>query len=151
MLKKALLWDEDRNQFEPSTGFLQFYVKTKKVCRCFASFSPDHEHFTHGMYITVVIRPSEVKKNWTDHVLWRNDANIFRRGGSFAIALVVTSRSSSLEDTMSVHAGAERNVCIIKVSAETPQTTTNSSQTLLPMFKLAHLPLSRPPKDSHNL
>ena len=51
---------------------------------------------------------------------------------------------------MSVHAGAERNVCIIKVSAETPQTTTNPSQTLLPMYKLAHLPLSHP-KDSHNL
>ena len=45
---------------------------------------------------------------------------------------------------MSVHAGAERNVCIIKVSAETPQTTTNPSQTLLPMYKLAHLPLSHP-------
>ena len=62
MLKKALLWDEDRNQFESSTGFLQFYVKTKKVCRCFASFSAEHEHFTHGMYITVLIRPSDVKK-----------------------------------------------------------------------------------------
>ena len=46
---------------------------------------------------------------------------------------------------MSEHAGAERNVCIIKVSAETPQTTTNPSQTLLPMYKLAHLPLSHPP------
>ena len=29
---------------------------------------------------------------------------------------------------MSVHAGAERNVCIIKVSAETTQSTTNPSQ-----------------------
>ena len=29
---------------------------------------------------------------------------------------------------MSVHAGAERNVCIIKVSAKTPQSTTNPSQ-----------------------
>ena len=46
---------------------------------------------------------------------------------------------------MSVNAGAERNVCIIKVSAETPQTTTNPSQTLLPMYKLAHLPLSHLP------
>ena len=51
---------------------------------------------------------------------------------------------------MSVHAGAERNVWIIKVSAETPQSTTDPSQTLLPMYKLAHLPLSHP-KDSHNL
>ena len=62
MLKKALLLDEDRNQFEPSTGFLQFYVKTKKVCRC-ASFSPEHEHFAHGMYITGLLRPSDVKKS----------------------------------------------------------------------------------------
>ena len=51
---------------------------------------------------------------------------------------------------MSVHAGAERNVCIIKVFAETPQSTTNPSQTLLPMYKLAFLPLSHL-QDSHNL
>ena len=63
MLKKALLRDEDRNQFEPSMGFLQFYVKTKKVCRCFASFSSEHEHFTHGMYITALIRPLDVKRS----------------------------------------------------------------------------------------
>ena len=74
----------------------------------------------------------------------------FSGAEAFAIALVVTSRSSSLEDTMSVHAGAERNVRIIKVSAETPQSTTNPSQTLLPMYKLALLPLSHP-QDSHNL
>ena len=47
----------------------------------------------------------------------------FRRSIAFAIALVVTSRSSSFEYTMSVHAGAERNVCNIVVSTETPQTT----------------------------
>ena len=40
-----------------------------------------------------------------------------------------------------VHAGAERTVCYIVVSTETPQTTTNPSQTLLPVYKLAHLPL----------
>ena len=51
---------------------------------------------------------------------------------------------------MSVHAGAERNVCIIKVSAETPQSTIDPSQTLLPMYKLVRLPLSHP-QDSHNL
>ena len=43
MLKKALLGDENRNQINPRTGFLQFNVKTKKVCRCFASFSSDFE------------------------------------------------------------------------------------------------------------
>ena len=46
----------------------QFYVKTKKVCRCFASFSSEQEHFTHGMYMTALIHPSDVK-NLTDHVL----------------------------------------------------------------------------------
>ena len=49
-----------------------------------------------------------------------------------------------------VHAGAERNVCYIIVSTETPQTTTNPSQTLLPVYKLVHLPLpqskSSPPR-----
>ena len=70
MLKKALLKDENRNQIEPRTGFLQFYVKTKKECRCFqiANFSPEQEHCTHCMYITALIRASDVK-NRTDHVL----------------------------------------------------------------------------------
>ena len=63
MLKKALLWGEDRNQIEHRTGFLQFYVKTKKVCRCFASFSSEQEHFTHGMYMTAPIRSSDVKQS----------------------------------------------------------------------------------------
>ena len=60
------------------------------------------------------------------------NATVFRRSIVFAIELVVTLRSSSFEYTMSehaVHAGAERNVCNIVVSTETPQTTTNSSQT----------------------
>ena len=62
MLKKTLLWDEDRNQIEHRTGFLQFYVKTKKVCRCFASFSSEQEHFTHGMFIAALIPLSDIKK-----------------------------------------------------------------------------------------
>ena len=61
VLKKALFVDENRNQIEPRTGFLQFYVKTKKVCKCFASFSSEQAHFTHGMYKTALIRPSHVK------------------------------------------------------------------------------------------
>ena len=76
---------------------------------------------------------------------------------SGAIAVVVTSRSSSLKYTISVHAvhaGAERNVCNVVVSTETPQTTTYPSQTLLPVYKLAHLSLphskSTPPRP-HNL
>ena len=59
LLEKAL----SRNQIEHRTGFLQFYVKTKKVCRCFASFSSEQEHFTHCMYMTALIRSSDVKKS----------------------------------------------------------------------------------------
>ena len=72
------------------------------------------------------------------------NAKVFRPSFAFTIALVVTSHSSSFKYTMSVHAvhaGAERNVCNIVVSTETPKTTTNPSQTLLPMYKPAHLPL----------
>ena len=48
------------------------------------------------------------------------NAKVFRRGIAFAIEVVVTSRSSSLENTISVHAGAERNVCNIVESTESP-------------------------------
>ena len=85
------------------------------------------------------------------------NAKVFRLSMAFAIAVVVTSRSSSFEYTISVqavHAGAERSVCNIVVSTETPQTSTNPSQALLPVYKLAHLPLpfskSSPPRP-HNL
>ena len=67
------------------------------------------------------------------------NAKVLRRSIAFAIAVVVTIRgSSSLEYTISVHAvhaGAERNVCNIEVSTETPQTSINPSQTLLPVYK----------------
>ena len=52
------------------------------------------------------------------------NAKAFSRSIAFAIAVVVTPRSSSFEYTISVHAvhaGAERNVCNIVVSTETPQ------------------------------
>ena len=62
-VENALLLDENRNQIEPRTGFLQFYVKMKKVCRCFAIFSSEQEHFTHGMYMTALIRPSHATKS----------------------------------------------------------------------------------------
>ena len=68
VVEKALLRDENCNQIEHRTGFLQFYVKTNKVCRCFASFSSEQEQFTHGMYMTALIRSSDVKIR-TDHVL----------------------------------------------------------------------------------
>ena len=141
MLEKALFVDENRSQIEPRTRFLQFYVQTKKVCKCFASFSSEQAQFTHGMHITTLIRPSHVKKSNRSCSI-RNYAKVFRRRRAYAV--VVTSRSSSFEYTMSVHAvhaGSERNVCNIVVSTETHQTTTNPSQTLIPMYKLAHLPL----------
>ena len=50
------------------------------------------------------------------------NAKVFRRSIALTIAVVVTSRSSSFECTISVHAehtGAERNVCNIVVSTET--------------------------------
>ena len=66
--------------------------------------------------------------NWRNYILGEisllHYTKVFRRSIRFAIPLVVTSRSSSFEYTMSVHAGAERNVCYIVVSTETPQTTT---------------------------
>ena len=47
------------------------------------------------------------------------NTKVLRRSIAFAIAVVVTSRSSSFEYTMSVHAvnaSAERNVCNIVVT-----------------------------------
>ena len=155
MLKKALFWDDNRNQIEPRAGFLQSYVKTKKVCRCFANFNSEQEHFTHGMYISTLIRASDVEK-WIIFYEGIN-AKVFRRSIAFAIVVVATSGSSPFEYTMAVHAvhaGTERNVCNIVVSTETSQTTTNLTQTLLPVYKIAHLPLphskSSPPRP-HNL
>ena len=49
------------------------------------------------------------------------NAKVFRRNTAFAIAVVVTSRSSSLKYTIpvhAVHAGAERNMCNIVVSTD---------------------------------
>ena len=85
------------------------------------------------------------------------NAKVFWRSIAFANAVVVTTRSSASECTMSVHAmhaGAERNVCNIVVSTEKTQTITNPSQTLLPVYKLAHLPLPHPkssPQDPNSI
>ena len=114
MLKKALFVDENRNQIEPRTGFLLFYVKTKKVCKCFARFISEQAHFTHGMYITALIRPSHVKKTVTI-MFYKELCQSFQAQYIEAFAVVVTSRSSSFEYTMlvhAVHAGSER-MCVI--------------------------------------
>ena len=78
MLKKALLWDENRNQIETRTGFHQFYVKKKKVCRCFASFSSEKEHFTHGMYIAALIR---TVKSWLSECRLSETTGLFEDNG----------------------------------------------------------------------
>ena len=68
------------------------------------------------MYMTALIRSSDVKK--IEPIMfyeYEENTKVFRRSIAFAIALVVTSRSSSFEYTMSVHVGAERNVCNIVV------------------------------------
>ena len=85
--------------------------------------------------MTALICPSDLKKIEPIMFYEGINAKVFSRSIAFAIAIVVTSRSSTLEYTISVHAvhaGAERNVCNIVVSAETPQTSTNPSQTLPP-------------------
>ena len=68
------------------------------------------------MYTTALIRPSGVKKIEPIMFYEGINANVFRHTNAFAIAVVVTSHSSSFEYTISVHAvqaGAERNVCTI--------------------------------------
>ena len=124
-------------------GFLQFYVKTKKVCRCFASFSSEQEHFTHVLYMSALNRPSDVK-NRTDHVLRRDKCQSFqaqpRHRGSCIVTLLFL-RVYHISTCSACRRG-ERCLCYIVVSAETPQTSTNPSQTLLPVHKLAHLPVS---------
>ena len=123
--------------------FFSFLSKWRKYADVLPGFSPEQEHFTHGMYQN--IKPIMFYE--------RINAKVFRHSIAFVIAVVVTSRSSSFEYTISVDAGAERNVCNTVVSTETPQTTTKPSQTLLPVYKLAHLSLphsksspSRPPQ-----
>ena len=88
-----------------------------------------------------LIRSSDLKK--IEPIMFYEGINtkVFRGSIAFTIAVVVTSHSCSFEYTMPVHAGAERNVCNIVVSTETPQTTTDPSQSLRPVYKLAHLPL----------
>ena len=125
MLKKALLWDENRNQIELRTGFLQFYVKTKKVCRCFACFSSEQEHLFYAWHVHNSPYLSFGRKK-IEPIMF--NAKDFRRSITFTIAAVVTSRSSSFKYTISVHAvhaGTERNVCNIVVSTELYQSISN--------------------------
>ena len=120
--------------------FCQFWLRT-------SAFYTLHVH--NSPY------PSFTRKKSNRSCSIRNYAKVFRRSRAFAI--VVTSRSSSFEYTMlvhAVHAGSERNVYNIAVSTETHQATTNPSPTLIPVYKLAHLPLPHSKsslEDPHNL
>ena len=70
------------------------------------------------------------------------NAKVFRRSIAFSIAVVVTSRSSSFENTISVHAvhaGAERNVCNIVVSTETPPNLHQSISNAAPRVQTSTL------------
>ena len=77
------------------------------------------------MYKTALILPSDVKNP---------EPIMFYEGImpkiSGAIAIAVTSRSSSLDYTRLVHAGAKRNSCNTVVSPDTHQTTTNFAETM---------------------
>ena len=93
------------------------------------------------------------------------NAKVFRGIIAFAMAVVVTPHSSFFGSSFfeytctisvhAVHAGVERNVCNIVVSlVKRPQTSTKPSQTLLPVYKLAHLRLPHPrfsPPRPHNI
>ena len=59
------------------------------------------------MYMTALIRALGVKKIELIMFYEGINAKVFRRSIALAITVVVTSRSSSLEYTISVHAGAE--------------------------------------------
>ena len=71
------------------------------------------------MYLTALIRFSDVKKIEPIMFYEGIGTKVFRRSIAFAIAEVVMSHSSSFEYTISVHtvhASSKRNVCNIVVS-----------------------------------
>ena len=74
-------------------------------------------------------------------------AKVIRRSIAYAVAVVVTPRSSSFEYTISVHAGAERNVCNIVVSTETPRNFHQSISNAAPRVQTSTL-TPAPPKCS---
>ena len=77
------------------------FCQKGEICRCFANFSSEQEHFTHGM----LIRPLDVKIK--PIVFYEGiNAKVFRRSIAFAMAVVVKSCSISFEYTISVHATA---------------------------------------------
>ena len=89
----------------------------------FASFSSEHEHFTHGMYITALIRPSDVK-NRTDHVIRRNGANVFVWGVSADILIIHTFLSAPACTDMVSSKELERDVTTNAMAKEPPRLKT---------------------------
>ena len=53
-LSKQVKHNEDRNQFDPRKGFLQFYVNAKKICRRMPVLAQNesllHMSFAYGPY-----------------------------------------------------------------------------------------------------
>ena len=102
--------------------------------------------------MTALISPSDVKKIEPIMFYEGINAKVFRRSIAFVIAVVERSRSSSFEYTISVHAvhaGAERNVCNIVVSTETPPNFHQSISNAAPGVQTSTLtpvhPKSSPP------
>ena len=141
MFKKVGKWQQKDEKFtQQAKGNLPFSGSPKRVLLQTVKTQMKCSIMLH------FIRVYTVCKGKNESIMFYEGINtkVFRRSIAFANALVLTSRSSSFEYTMSVHAvhaGAERNVCNIVVSTETSRTTTNPSQSLLPVYKLAHLPL----------
>ena len=89
--------------------FCQFMLRKRAFYTCHVHGSP------YSSFERKKIKPIMCYEGINAKVFWHSVA--------FAIAVVVRSRSSSFEYTISVHAvhaGAKRNVCNIVVSTETP-------------------------------
>ena len=80
-------------KLNPERDFFSFLSKRRKYAYVFSSFSLEQEHFTHGLYMTALICLSDVK---IEPIMFYEgiNAKTFRRSIAFAVAVVVTSRSS---------------------------------------------------------
>ena len=109
MLKNTLLWDDDRNQIEHRTAYLQFHSSCRRYAM-FCQFPLRTRVFLHMLYTYQPFSVTQMLKIQPVHVLFRNDAKTFRCGRSLTIAIVVTPCSSFIESFMLLRGGVERNV-----------------------------------------
>ena len=52
-----------RTVTKSQNGISSVLCQNEESMQVFASFSPEQEHFTHGMYMTALIRSLDVKKS----------------------------------------------------------------------------------------